>query len=316
MTSKTTAPSVPQAPVAPPPPAQNAAPPPPASRPAAPPTPTSRPSVQRATGRPAQPAAQQAGGLKFGTIASSAGHRIVAYGPGGVGKSTWAASAPGPVAFFDLDESLPRLKAKLDSLGRTPGQRVVNGINSWSKLRAALAAPGWDEIRTIVVDSGTVAEEYAIAHTLATVPKERGERAKNVEDYGYGKGYQHVYDTFIPMLADLDSHAAAGRHVVLICHDHPTTTPNPAGPDYSRFEPRLQTSGSGKASIRYRVREWADHVLYINYDVNVVGGKAEGSGTATINPKELPYFMAKSRTMVAARPLGDRNEDFWAQLLV
>lgn len=278
---------------------------PPAPRP---PTPPPSEAPNGATKRPT--------GLRFRQIGDGAGHRAEIFGPGGVGKTTLAASAPGPVAFFDLDQSLPRLKVKLESLGLTPNIRVIEGIASWTDLRSALAAPGWDEIKTLVIDSVTVAEELAVAHTLATVPKERGERAKNVEDYGYGKGYQHVYETFVALLGDLDIHARAGRHVILICHECSSTVPNPQGPDWIRYEPRLQTTSSGKASIRLRVKEWADHVLFVGYDVDVDKGKARGGGTATLYPRELPYFMAKSRTLVDAMPLDQCLTDLWNQLLV
>lgn len=279
----------------------------PVTRPAAPPAPRSPTAGPR-------PAASSA--LRLGAIGAGAGHRIEIYGPGGVGKTTLAASAPAPVAIIDLDQSLPRLKGKLEGMGLAEHVRVAEGISSWSDLRAALAAPGWDDVKTIVIDSLSVAEELAVAHTLATVPKERGERAKNIEDYGYGKGYQHVYDTFLPLLADLDAHARAGRHVILICHECGATVPNPMGADWTRFEPRLQTTGSGKASIRFRVKEWADHVLFIGYDVDVQKGKATGHGSATLYPCEMPYFLAKSRTLVDEMILNDCFTNLWPRLLV
>lgn len=272
----------------------------------------------KAPPRPVAPraSAPPSNGLTLGAIPAGKGHRIEIYGPGGIGKTTLAASAPGPVAIIDLDQSLPRLRARLDALGLTPRVHVVENIHSWLDLLAALNAPGWDDVKTIVIDSATVAEELAIAHTLAVVPKERGERAKNIEDYGYGKGYQHVYETFLALLPLLDVHARAGRHVVLICHECSNTVPNPMGPDWIRYEPRLQTSGSGKASIRLRVKEWCDHVLFVGYDVDVAGGKAKGSGTATVYPKELPHFMAKSRTLVEALPLEECFAGLWPKLLV
>jgi hypothetical protein len=106
-----------------------------------------------------------------------------------------------------------------------------------------------------------------------------------------------VFDTFLPLLADLDTHVRAGRNVMLICHDCTCNVPNPAGEDWLRYEPRLQSPTSGKASIRLRVREWADHVLFMGYDVAVnKDGKGQGSGTKTLYTSELPHFMAKSRT--------------------
>lgn len=254
--------------------------------------------------------------MTLGEIPAGKGHRIEIYGPGGIGKTTLAASAPGPVAIIDLDQSLPRLRRRLDSLRLTPQIRVVENVQSWTDLLGVLNSPGWDNVQTIVIDSATVAEELATTYTLGTVPKDRGEKAKNIEDYGYGKGYQHVYETFLTMLPLLDSHARAGRHVILICHECSSTVPNPMGPDWIRYEPRLQTSSSGRASIRLRVKEWCDHVLFIGYDVDVTSGKARGAGTATVYPKELPHFMAKSRTLVEALPLDECFTSLWSQLLI
>jgi hypothetical protein len=161
----------------------------------------------------------------------------------------------------------------------------------------------------------TRAEELCVAHTLATIPHEKGHRVNRIEDYGYGKGYQFVFDTFLPLLADLDRHCRAGRNVVLVCHDCTTSVPNPAGEDWLRWEPRLQSPASGKASIRLRVKEWADHVLFLGYDVDVdKEGKGRGSGTRTLWPTELPHCLAKSRTTqdpIAVEP----DKDVWAEIL-
>jgi len=254
--------------------------------------------------------------VAFGNIADGAGHRTVLFGPGGIGKTTLAATTPGPIAFFDLDDSLPRLRTSFAEGDLDLDVRPVDGISSWQDIRDALHAPGWDEIRTIVIDSATRAEELAVAHTIATVPHEKREIViRRIEDYGYGKGYQHVFETFLTLLGDLDQHTRAGRHVILICHDCTNTVPNPGGDDWLRYEPRLQCPNSGKAAIRLRVREWADHVLFLGYDVDVRDGKGAGSGTRTIYPCELPHCMAKSRTIADPLPLAKFDVTLWSQLL-
>ena len=251
--------------------------------------------------------------VSFGEIKPQ-GHRIGLYGPGGIGKTTLSAMAPGPVAFVDLDDSLPILKPSLGELDI----RRVDGINGWQDIRDILHGDGWDEIGSIVVDSATKAEELALAWTLKNVPHEKdGVVIRRIEDYGYGKGYQHLYETFLSLLGDLDAHVRAGRHVVLICHDCTATVPNPKGEDYIRWEPRLQNPSSGKASIRLRVREWLDHLLYVGYDVTCEkkhARKAQGSGTRTIYPQELPFCMAKSRSLAEQIELVQFDTTLWDNL--
>lgn len=247
--------------------------------------------------------------VTFGEISGAAGHRIVLFGPGGVGKSTLAATARGPVAFFDLDDSLPILRPSLGKLD----VRLVGGVTAWQNVRDALHAPGWDGIRTVVIDSATRAEELATEWVIANVPHDQNKRIERIEDFGFGKGYTHIYETFLKLLGDLNAHARAGRHVILICHDCTSTVPNPQGEDWIRYEPRLQSPSSGKNSVRLRVREWADHVLFYGYDINVEDGKADSRScqTRTVYPTEQPHCMAKSRTLRDPVPVGLFDVTLW-----
>ena len=234
--------------------------------------------------------------VSFGNIESSKGHRIVLFGTGGIGKTTIACLAPGPVAFIDADESLPTLKASLkENSIKLP---TIVSAHDWASVRSALQSDGWDDIKTIVIDTATKLEELAVAHTIKTVKHEKGNSVSSIEGYGFGKGFQFVFDTFLPLLGDLDRHVRAGRNVILIAHECTSNVPNPKGEDWIRYEPRLQNPNSGKASIRLRLKEWADHVLFLGYDVEVNKdtGKAAGHGSRTLYTAELPFCMAKSRT--------------------
>lgn len=232
-----------------------------------------------------------------------AGQRVVLYGAGGIGKSELCSLAPKPI-FLDIDDGTHELDV----------QRI-EGIQTFADLRAVLQSNALDPYQTIILDNATRAEELGVTHTLATVRGEKGQTCRSVEDYGFGKGYQHVYETFLLLLADLDSQVRRGRHVVLIAHECTDAVPNPVGEDYIRFAPQLQAPKSGKASIRNRVVQWADHVLFLAYDVIAEGGKGRGSGTRTIYPRELPSHLAKSRILAdpVAYPKGDGS--VWSKIL-
>lgn len=245
-------------------------------------------------------------GSRFAILSGrvAAPQRIVVYGPGGIGKSTLAALAPSPV-FLDIEHGTHELDVPR-----------VEGIETWADLRACLQSDALSPYKTVVLDSATRAEELAVAHTLATVPHEKGHRITSVESYGFGKGYQHVYDTFLHLLADMDRQIRGGRNVILIAHDCTADVPNPVGEDFIRFEPHLQAPKSGKASIRNRVIQWADHVLFIGYDVISEDGKGKGAGTRTIWPVERPDHIAKSRSVSEVLPFTDATDGaIWSLIL-
>lgn len=210
--------------------------------------------------------------------------RVVLYGPGGVGKSTLASLTPTPIV-FDIEGGT----ATLD-IAR------VDGIKTWEHLLAAVRDTSLTEpYETVVVDGGTKSQEFAEAWTLANIPNDKGAFVKNVEAYGFGKGYQFVHDTFLHLLAELDRLVERGKNVVFVCHECTSDTPNPNGDDFLRYEMRLQQMKSGKASIRDKVFEWADVVGYVSFDVLAQDGKARGNGTRTVYFDARPAWKAKGR---------------------
>ena len=263
--------------------------------------------IRRPAPQPSAPLAATRGTIQFARPQKAAGHRIVMYGQGGIGKTTLASLLPGPVVFVDLDESLGRLG--IDAPCLYP--------QSWHELRDALNSDGWDSVKTIVIDTATKAEELAAAEVLADHRGDTGKDGRpvsSIEGFGYGKGYMLLFEKFQPILADLDKHVRAGRNVALICHDCTCTVPNPGGEDWLRYEPRLSSPSSGKGSIRLRVREWADHVLFLDYDINVgEDGKGKGGGSRTLYRSQMPHCMAKSRTGSDPIPV-DANFD-WGEII-
>ena len=229
--------------------------------------------------------------------------KIVLYGTGGIGKSTLASLAPKPV-ILDIETGTRDLDA-----------HRVEGIESFAELRACLQGTALDGFQTVVIDSASKVQELAVAHTLETVKHEKGYHVSSVEGYGFGRGLQFVYDTFLLLLADLDGQARKGRNVILVGHRCTDTAPNPEGDDFPRYELDLQSPRSGKASIRNRVVQWADHVLYLGYDVVAEDGKGIGGGTRTIWPNELPHHIAKSRRIADPIPFTGPDDDaVWRQI--
>jgi len=242
---------------------------------------------------------------KFAAISGTvdAPQRIVVYGPGGIGKSTLASLAPAPV-FLDIEQGTNALDVTR-----------IEGLETFADVRAVLQSNVLDGFRTVVLDSATKAEELAVAHTLASTPHEKGHYVKSIEGYGFGKGLQHVYDSYMLLLADLDKQIRQGRNVIMIAHSCIDNVPNPVGDDWIRHEPHMQSPRSGKASIRNRVVQWADHVLFVGYDVVATDGKGRGAGTRTIYTFELPSHVAKSRTVRASLPFENAEDGrIWSMI--
>lgn len=233
--------------------------------------------------------------------------RIVIYGPGGIGKTTLASLAPKPL-IVDLEMGSRELDVPRVDSGQVP---------NWESLRRiARSHEAFNPFDTVVFDSATRAELLAADYALRTIPHDKtGEFVKGIEMYGYGKGFQHKFDLVFSWLGDLDRLIAANKSVVLITHDVVDDAPNPGGENWIRYEMSLQTSRSGKASIRNLVFQWADYVLYVGYDVAVRNNRGMGEGTRTIYGAERPAFKAKAK--VAFDPLtfeSVTDDRIWAHI--
>lgn len=240
------------------------------------------------------------------------GKRVVIYGGGGVGKTTLSSFAPNPVL---MDFEAPFTNPDLEYL---------DVARDWMSVRATcqdfqLLEP----FETIVLDSGSRLEKMSMQWCIENIPHEKGKPIARSEDWGFGKGFQHNFDTFITLLGDFDRLVERGKNIVLICHEIISNFPNPDGEDYIGFVPRLQPGGpKGLASIRNEVFEWADTVAYIGQDSSVKDGKAKGWGTRTIYFERRPTWLAKTRNKrIPPLPWNPNREgiltdsDFWTKVL-
>lgn len=210
------------------------------------------------------------------------------FGTGGIGKSYLAAFLPAPL-FIDVEKGTGHLSVTRD-----------DKIGDWMTLRGKLSGIANNPpegIKTIVIDTATVAEEFAKNHVVATRTTEKGHHVNSIEGFGWGKGWQFVYEEWQGLLSDVDRVRAKGINACFIAHDVTSPVPNPEGEDFIRYEPHLYSGDKkGRGSIRERVKQWADHVLFVGYDRHVEDGKAQGAGTRTVYTYELPTFIAKSRS--------------------
>lgn len=264
----------------------------PTNRPLPPPPPGNGNRTATAPATP-PPAAGKQRTFAVVTGKESGAQRVLIYGPGGVGKTTLASLIPDSV-FLDVGDST-------DNMPHVP--RIMDSHTlTFNEVRACLQSSAFDGCKAIILDDWTSMEEKIRAHVLETITNDRNQPVSSIEGYGFGKGYQHIYEQALLLFADLERQVAAGRHVVIVAHDCTTNVPNPMSEDFIRFEPFMQTCKGGKASIRERAIQWVGHVLFVGYDVATEKGKGKGSGTRAIWTYELPTHRAKSRTISEILP--------------
>ena len=244
----------------------------------------------RPTARTA-PAAQKAPTKDFSVQpwnCEGEGKRILIYAESGMGKTTLASLAPGP-AFIGIDDG-----GKLITDGAGKKLRHVPGIETFADVRAALQADIYADDETVVIDQATYLQEWAVEHVLANITNEKGAKMDNIVRYGYGKGYQHLYDTMKLILQDCDGLIRRGKNVIIIAQSAPHSVANAAGDDFLREGPRLYSGKNYNIEALYS--EWSDHLFRIGYQfVAVNEKKATGTNTRAIFTDGEQYFRAKSR---------------------
>lgn len=238
--------------------------------------------------------------------------KVGLFGPGGVGKTkliTLAKSLGLKVLLIDLERGSHYLDVDR-----------VDDVETWDELLAVLRCKDlMAQYDLIGIDSFTRAEEMSAAWVPRNVNASKtGEKPAHpsLDSYPFGEGMTFQYENFLQLLAELDKLVRNGKHVAFTCHDCISEVPNPNGENYIRYEPRLQSPKGGKNSIRLRVREWTDHLLFIGYTVMATtAGKGAGSGKRFIYPTEMPTHMAKSRTLGQKIEYFDNDTTLWKKLL-
>lgn len=209
--------------------------------------------------------------------------RIVIYGAEGIGKSTLASQCPDPL-FIDTEGSTTHMDVKR-----------FEAPSSWQMLldQVDYVVQHPDVCRTLVIDTADWAEQLE----LTDLCKKNG--WQSIESPGYGKGYQYSAEEFGRLLNKLTEVMKKGVNVVITAHAslRKVELPEELGA-YDHWE--MKTS----KKVAPMIKEWADVVLFLNYQVNVVNvdgqgqikgkNKAQG-GRRTIHTTHTPFWDAKNR---------------------
>lgn len=175
------------------------------------------------------------------------------YGVEGIGKSTFASKWPDPL-FFDLDGGTARLDVKR-----------VGDIKSWPQLMESIkfVYENPSTCRTLVIDTADAAERLCIEYICIKFGK------KGIEDFGYGNGYTYLVEEFSRFLVLLETCITQGINVCILAHAvlKTVTLPDEMG-QYDHWELKLSSKTTNK--VAPLVKEWADLLLFANYETILV----------------------------------------------
>lgn len=223
--------------------------------------------------------------------------RAVFHGPGGVGKSTLAASAPSPI-FIAAESGLEQISAAAVEPYPTSYSDVIDALDYVATL----------DHQTVAVDSLDWLEPLVWEHAVRAA---KSSKIKNIEDFGYGKGYIAALDHWRVLIKKLEVLRAKGMNVILIAHSVRKLLKNPLGDDYEQFTIKLHEKASGL------ITEWADVVGFVDWDVATAGDadkgervKAFGTGKRLIRANPNPAYLAKTRFALPER-LAMPKEEPW-----
>lgn len=206
--------------------------------------------------------------------------RIFIYGVEGIGKSTFAAGAPGAI-FLQTEDG----QGALD-VARFPM------IESIDQIREALGTLYTDphEFGTVVLDSVDWLEQI-VAKEIET--------KFDAKELAYGKAAIKQAEIWQELLGGLNAlRNERDMAVILIGHSQIKRFDSPETEPYDRYSPKLQERSNAL------VREWADAVLFANYKTVVkkaeVGFNKEvargiTTGERLLFTTEKPAYMAKNR---------------------
>lgn len=208
--------------------------------------------------------------------------RLVIYGPHGLGKSEFGAQAPAPI-FIQTEDGLGTIDTSAFPL-----------CKSYADVMGCIETLYTTEhpYQSAVLDSLDWLEPLVWAETC------RIHNQKDIEGFGYGKGYKQADDQWRSMLDGFSALREKGMQVIFTAHCHIKRFDSPETEPYDRYMPKLHERASEL------VQEWADAVLFSNYKTMVVekdvGFNQKAARGVTTDQRmlytvERPAFKAKNR---------------------
>lgn len=204
--------------------------------------------------------------------------KVVLYGVEGIGKSTFASQFPLPI-FIDTEGSTANMNVhRMDK--PTSWQMLMDEVTYIKQTHMC---------DTLIIDTADWAE------TLANQAVCARNSINSIEDLGYGKGYTMVKEDFGKLLNSLSELTDLGINVVVTAHA-----------DIKKFEKPDEMGAFDRYQLKLSkqcaplLKEWADMVLFANYETTIVTDSKTQSKKATGGKRVMftthhPAWDAKNR---------------------
>jgi hypothetical protein len=209
--------------------------------------------------------------------------RLMVYGTAGIGKTSFAASAPSPI-FIQTEDGLGDIECSKFPLAK-----------SFDEVIASLSALYSDEhnYQTVVIDSLDWLERLIWGQVCLA------RQVASIEDIGYQKGYSFALAFWRDVLDGLTAlRDHRGMNIILIAHARIERFENPETEAYDRYVPRLNKLAAAL------IGEWCDEVLFATYRVFTIASdqgfnqkrvQGVGTGERILRTVERPSHIAKNR---------------------
>jgi hypothetical protein len=208
-------------------------------------------------------------------------HLVGLYGPGGVGKSTFAASAPAPV-FLGTDDGV----GTLDVASFPIPER-------WVEVMQAIRDLTYEkhDYETLVIDTINGLEPLLWAH----ICKEANCTSIEEVDGGYGKGYVRAMEQWVEFWKAIKS-LRKKMHVIGLGHAETKTIEHiEDGERFDRYVLKMHQRSAALFHESVDCMFFANFKTYFNKKKGAMKARATSTGERRMFTEERPAFLAKSR---------------------
>lgn len=192
--------------------------------------------------------------------------RILLVGVEGIGKSTFGACAPSPI-FLAAEDGIRHLDVASFPEPKSYGDArdAVNTLATTNHPYKTLVIDTLDWLEPLIVEAVCQRNGW-----------------DGPEAPGYGKGWTAITAEWRTFLMALDRlREAKGMEIILLAHSTLRTVTNPSGPDYSRYEGKLN---KGALAL---VKEWTDVNLFAIHEETVAKIKGEMKSKVTTSGRRV-----------------------------